>query len=180
MTAAIWGVKHGTSHDNFGYFEFSGTLTWKTTNFRRINFCYFFTHLMYAKSSVNCCKILKFLTSGFRDNCPQKVNFWSNLTSLTFCSEGIFRAIMCMSQIGGRATQRGQNVKWTKVHIFKPQYLPNRGPIPPIQKSFFSEPPISQRPQWVKIKSGPKLYLMMGSYPMILQLLAALNAEMKK
>jgi len=27
LTAAIWGVKHGPSHDNFGYFDFSGSLT---------------------------------------------------------------------------------------------------------------------------------------------------------
>jgi len=37
----ICGVKHGPSKDNFGYFDFSDNLTSKTTNFRRIDFCYF-------------------------------------------------------------------------------------------------------------------------------------------
>jgi len=43
---------------------FPGTLTSKTTDFRRIDFFLFFTHLMCAKSSVDSCKILKFWLQG--------------------------------------------------------------------------------------------------------------------
>jgi len=48
---------------------------------------------------------------------------------------------MFTSQIRGRATQRGQNVKWTKVHIFKPQYLPQMGPDSPLSKNIFFHSP---------------------------------------
>jgi len=109
---------------------------------------------MYAKSSVDCCKNLKFLTSGFRDNCPQKVNFWSDLTSLTFCSEGIFRAIMFTSQIGDRPSQEVKLKTGPKLTFSKPNISPKWGPIPPFKKHF------SQSPQWVKLKSRPKFKIL--------------------
>jgi len=151
----IWWVKHGPPHDNFGYFDFSGILTSKTTNFRRIDFCNF-SHIQCTQKVLpmprNSGDSAEWIWRNLGPNMAKSEIFKSpylpQMGADSPHSKTVFirvpRAIMLMHQIGGRAPPRGQTWKvgvgpkfWSPISQkidgrFSPNFLCGKGVWIPI------------------------------------------------